>query len=60
MLLWCYLAQDLCRMAVERVTAADARAGHLAAVVVQQMLEASGNDSISVVVQQLLGSGLTI
>ncbi len=47
-------------MAVERVTAADARAGHLAAVVVQQMLEASGNDSISVVVQQLLGSGLTI
>lgn len=43
-------------MAVERVTAADARAGHLAAVVVQQMLEATGSDSISVLVQQLLGS----
>ena len=43
-------------MAVERVTAADARAGHLAAVVVQQMLAATGSDSISVLVEQLLGS----
>ena len=48
--------KDLCRMAVERVTAADARAGHLAAVVVQQMLEATGSDSISVLVEQWLGS----